>query len=283
MVVRRRCQTPAMDTASRIGSLAREGRAPASGDLAGRRILVIGGGQDDRGFPDDAPVGNGRAISVLAARHGATVTVTDLVAERAAGTAALARAEGSTVHVLAADAGDEHAMRAVFADAVDAMGGIDGIVANVGIGGPAWLSGTSSDQWDRVFGANVRSHFLACKLGMEHLADESSIVLVASVAGTRSGSRIPSYDSSKAALGGLARHAAFEGQRRHIRVNVVAPGLIDTSIGREATRHRPSRTAGRLPLDREGTGWEVAELVCFLLSDRASYVNAQWIGCDGGL
>ena len=97
MVVRRRCQTPAMDTAPRIGSLAREGRAPATGDLAGRRILVIGGGQDDRGFPDDAPVGNGRAISVLAARHGATVTVTDLVAERAAGTAALARAEGEAL------------------------------------------------------------------------------------------------------------------------------------------------------------------------------------------
>ncbi|MFN8023543.1 MAG: SDR family oxidoreductase [Acidimicrobiales bacterium] len=271
------------EPAERIGTRARDGVAPATSDLAGRRILVIGGGQDDRGFPDDAPVGNGKAITVLAARHGASVAVTDLVADRVAGTAALARDEGSTVHVFAADAGDEQAMRAVFADAVTALGGLDGIVANVGIGGPAWLSGTSADQWDRVFAANVRSHFLACKLGMEHLADDSSIVLVASVAGTRSGSRIPSYDSSKAALGGLARHAAFEGQRRRIRVNVVAPGLIDTSIGREATRHRPSRTSGRLPLGREGTGWEVAELVCFLLGDRSSYVNAQWIGCDGGL
>ena len=66
------------------------------------------------------------------------------------------------------------------------------------------------------------------------------------------------------------------------RQTCVAPGLIDTSIGREATRHRPGRTAGRLPLGREGTGWEVAEMVTFLSSERASYVNAQWIGVDGG-
>lgn len=271
------------DGRTRIGERARDGTAPATDDLAGRRILVIGGGQDDRGFPDDAPIGNGRAISVLAARNGARVAISDLQRDRAEGTATLVRAEGHEAITFAADAGDEAAMSAVFADAVDALGGLDGIVVNVGIGGPAWLSGTSAEQWDRAFAANVRSHFLACKFGLAHLADDSSIVLIASVAGTRSGSRIPSYDSSKAALGGLMRHAAFEGQRQRIRVNVVAPGLIDTSIGREATRHRPSRTAGKLPLGREGTGWEVAELVGFLLSDRASYVNAQWVGCDGGL
>jgi NAD(P)-dependent dehydrogenase (short-subunit alcohol dehydrogenase family) len=271
------------DARTRIGERARQGTAPTTDDLAGRRILVIGGGQDDRGFPDDAPIGNGRAISVLAARNGAQIAITDLRRQRAEGTAALVRTEGREAITFAADAGDEAAMTAVFADAVESLGGLDGIVVNVGIGGPAWLSGTSAEQWDRAFAANVRSHFLACKLGLAHLDDHSSIVLIASVAGARSGSRIPSYDSSKAALGGLMRHAAFEGQRQRIRVNVVAPGLIDTSIGREATRHRPSRTSGKLPLGREGTGWEVAELVGFLLSDRASYVNAQWVGIDGGL
>lgn len=271
------------DERERIGSRVREGTARATHDLAGRRIIVIGGGQDDRGFPEDAPTGNGRAISVLAARNGAQVAITDLFADRADATAALVRADGHEATTFAADAGDEAAMEAVFADAVAAMGGLDGIVVNVGIGGPAWLSGTSAEQWDRAFAANVRSHFLACKLGMAHLAEDSSIVMIASVAGTRSGSRIPSYDSSKAALAGLMRHAAFEGQRQRIRVNVAAPGLIDTSIGREATRHRPNRTAGKLPLGREGTAWEVAEVVGFLLSDRASYVNAQWLGIDGGL
>jgi NAD(P)-dependent dehydrogenase (short-subunit alcohol dehydrogenase family) len=265
--------------------MAHEQRTPhGDGDLAGRHVLVIGGGQDDRGLDEaDPPVGNGRAISILAARHGAAVAVTDRVLQRAEETVAMIGPHGRPVVALGADASDEAAMTDVFAAATAAMGGLDVVVANVGIGGPAWLSGTSSEQWDRTFAVNVRSHFLACKLAMEAMPDDSSIVLIASVAGTRHGSRIPAYDASKAALAGLMRHAAFEGQRRRIRVNVVAPGLIDTSIGREATRHRPGRTAGRLPLGREGTGWEVAEVVTFLSSRRASYVNAQWIGVDGGL
>ena len=260
------------------------GTAASLGRLRGRHVLVIGGGQDDRGLDEaDPPMGNGRAISVLAAREGAAVAVTDLVAERAADTVRMIGAHGRPVVAIAADASDEAAMTAAFVDATTALGGLDAVVVNVGIGGPAWLSGTSADQWDRTFAVNVRSHFLACKLAIAAMPDDSSMVLIASVAGTRHGSRIPSYDASKAALAGLMRHAAFEGQRRRIRVNVVAPGLIDTSIGREATRHRPGRTAGRLPLGRQGTGWEVAEVVTFLLSDRASYVNAQWIGVDGGL
>lgn len=248
-------------------------------------MLVVGGGQDDRGLDEaDPPMGNGRSISVLAAREGAAVAVTDLVLARAAETVAMIEpAVDRPAIAIEADASDEAAMTAAFARARDELDGLDALVVNVGIGGPAWLTGTSVQQWDRTFAVNVRSHFLACKLAMEALDDDGSIVLIASVAGTRSGSRIPSYDSSKSALGGLMRHAAFEAQRRRIRVNVVAPGLIDTSIGREATRHRPGRTAGRLPLGREGTGWEVAEVVTFLLSDRASYVNAQWLGVDGGL
>jgi NAD(P)-dependent dehydrogenase (short-subunit alcohol dehydrogenase family) len=260
-------------TAPRLGQMAPSGR------LRGRKLLVIGGGQDARGqAPADTPVGNGRAIAVQAAREGAEVVVTDLDADRIVGTTAM-----HAMHSIVADASDEGLMEQVFIEAVDVLGGLDAVVVNVGIGGPAWLSGTSSDDWDRVFAVNARAHFIACKLGLQYLADDSAIVLIASVAGTRSGSRIPAYDASKAALGGLMRHAAFEGQRRCIRVNVVAPGLIDTSIGREATRHRPSRVSGRLPLGREGTGWEIAHAVTFLLSDEASYVNAQWIGVDGGL
>lgn len=272
------------NASTRDGDSVRHGSAPALGRLSGRHVMVIGGGQDDRGLDEpDVPVGNGRAISVLAAREGAAVAVTDLVAERADETLAMIGRDDRPAVAFAADASDELAMTAVFADAVSALGGLDAVVVNVGVGGPAWLSGTSADQWDRAFAVNVRSHFIACKLAMATMPDDSSIVLVAPAAGTRPGSRIPSYDASKAALAGLMRHAAFEGQRRRIRVNVVAPGLIDTSIGREATRHRPGRTAGHLPLGREGTGWEVAEVVTFLSSDRASYVNAQWIGVDGGL
>jgi NAD(P)-dependent dehydrogenase (short-subunit alcohol dehydrogenase family) len=94
---------------------------------------------------------------------------------------------------------------------------------------------------------------------------------------------MPAYDSSKAGLIGLCRHVALEGSRRTIRANVIAPGLIDTPLGRGASRGRPSREKTPVPLRRQGTAWEVAYPTIFLLSDEASYITGQTLAVDGGL
>jgi len=99
----------------------------------------------------------------------------------------------------------------------------------------------------------------------------------------RPGSNVPAYDSSKAGLGGLCRHVAFEGSRRGVRANIVAPGLMDTPLGRAASRGRPSRTQTLIPLGRQGTAWEVAYAAVFLLSGEASYITGQNLVVDGGL
>jgi NAD(P)-dependent dehydrogenase (short-subunit alcohol dehydrogenase family) len=259
------------------------GEAPGRGRLAGRRVLVVGGGQMDIGEAD-TPIGNGRAMSVLFAREGAHVAVADRDLASAEASVKLAVHEGGRAFAISADASKEDDVTRMVDEAERALGGIDGLVLNVGIGaGGPWLSGTTPEMWDRVFAVNIRSHMLAVRAALPKMPEGSSIVFVSSVAGIKPGSRLPAYDASKAAIAGLCRHVALEGERRAIRANVIAPGLMDTSIGRLASRGRPGREKTPVPLGRQGTGWETAYAALFLLSEESAYITGQVIAIDGGL
>jgi NAD(P)-dependent dehydrogenase (short-subunit alcohol dehydrogenase family) len=247
--------------------------------LEDRRVLVVGAGTQPSDEPDP-PVGNGRAIALVAAREGAEVVCADRDRAAAEETAAWIGREGGKATVEVADVTSEEECAALVTAAGDGLGGL---VLNVGIGRGVGIADTTAHDWDTTFAVNLRGHFLMTREALPRLGEGSAIVFISSVAGLRPGSRLPAYDASKAGLIGLCRHVALEGARRGVRANVVAPGLIDTPMGRWATRGRPARDRTPVPLGRQGTGWEIAAATVFLLSDDASYITGQVLPVDGGL
>ncbi len=228
-------------------------------------------------------MGNGRAMAVLAAREGAAVACADMDAEAAQDTVARIAADGGHAVVLVGDVADAGTCESLVSASVERLGGLDGLVLNVGIGAGLGLEGTNVETWDFIFAVNLRAHFLLCKAALPQLAAGSAIVFISSVAGLKPGSLLPAYDTSKAGLFGLCRHVALEGAPRGVRANVVVPGLIDTPLGRLASAGRPERERVPVPLGRQGTAWEVAYATVFLLSDEASYITGQTLVVDGGL
>ena len=257
------------------------GDAPSRQRLAGRHILVVGAGQ--RATQDQDTIGTGRAMSLLFAREGATVSCADKELDLAQRTVDLIAAHGGSAHAIRADISDKHDVGTMFATAEEQLGPVNGVIANVGISLRTSLLDESVEGWDRVLAINLRGHMLVAQQALRACEDGASIVLISSSASISPRGRNPAYESSKAALGALCRSAALEGQRRGIRANVLAPGLLDTPMGRSASQTNPGRIDRALPFGRQGTGWELAYAALFLVSTEASYVNAQTLFVDGGL
>ncbi len=258
------------------------GAAPGRGRLTGRKILVVGAGQQNYDL-EEPPIGNGRAMSRLFAREGARVALADRDAAALEETARQVRTEGPEALSIVADVGEPAEIEQMVDEARAGLDGLDGVVANVGIVGGWGLDLTSAADWDHVFQLNVRAHYLTCKHALALMPDGAAIVLTSSIAALMPANEVIAYHASKAALGGLCMWLAKHAASRNIRVNLIVPGLIDTSLGRLASKADPSREERPIPLGRQGTAWEVAYAAAFLLSDEASYITGHSLVVDGGL
>jgi len=232
--------------------------------------------------------GIGRASARLLAERGARVVVAD-VQDAVNETAELIRAAGGQAEAVLTDCATEAGAAAFTARALTAYGRLDIVHANAGVAGPLVPSlTTGAAEFAEILRINLIGPWLAITAALPHLGKGASIVCTASVAGLRAGAGGIPYSASKAGVINLVQTTASALAGTGIRVNAVAPGLIETpmtaplySAARE--RGRAGRIGQLNPLQRGGEPEEIAEAVAFLASDAASYVNGQVLVADGGL
>lgn len=256
------------------------GRAKPAQRLLGRKILVVGAGQRNT-VDKDVPIGNGRAMAVLFAREGATVVCLDSNQEAAEATVAQIKSEGGTALAQIFDVRNAEGIAKAVDDSKQMLEGLNGVALVVGISKGLPLAKLTKEAWDDDFAVNVRSHMLFSQRAVEVMSPGGSIIVLSSMASQRASGGNPAYESSKAAQLALVRAIARAGESKGIRANAIAPGYVDTPMGRDASR-RSSGRAQVVPFGRQGTGWEVAYAALFLLSFESSYINATTIVMDGG-
>ncbi|MDO8389256.1 MAG: SDR family oxidoreductase [Actinomycetota bacterium] len=245
--------------------------SPATGQLAGRRVIVTG-----------AARGIGAAIATTFAEQGAHLALLDRESERCAETAALLGA-----HSFAVDLGDPASATSVTTAAIDALGGIDVLVNNAGILLFAPLLEITVHDWDRTFDVNVRSMLLTTQVvarAMIASGTKGAIVNMASMGGKVGSPRQAHYAASKAAVISLTRVSAMELGPHGIRVNCICPGYVLTEMGAATrTTEMVAEWSSHSPLGRCAEPEEVAEMALFLASDQGRYCTGQAMNVSGGM
>lgn len=236
-----------------------------------------------------AASGLGKATALAAARYGARLAICDVNAAGVAETTQLASELGAAVIHDSVDVSNAEQVEAFMKRTAAEYGKIDGAFNNAGVGGALTrVHMLTEDLWDQCINVNLKGVWLCMKYEVPHMRGDGggAIVNMASVAGLIGFPMNAVYAASKHGVVGLTKSAAAEYARNNIRVNAVCPGYTDTPMVSMIDEVRPGMVEASLqnvPMKRLGTPEEIAETVCFLLSDRAPFLTGQAIAIDGGL
>jgi NAD(P)-dependent dehydrogenase (short-subunit alcohol dehydrogenase family) len=245
--------------------------------MQGKVVIVTG-----------ASSGIGRSTALLFAKGGATVVA---VGRNEKELAALVKDAGknATVKPHLADLAELSQLDRVVSETVHANGQIDVLVNSAGVIKNGNIENTTLDEWDKMMHINVRSVFLLIQKCVPYLAEtKGNIVNVSSVTGTRAFPNVLSYCVSKAAVDQLTRCTALELAPKGIRVNAVNPGVVVTNLhkrgGMEEAAYETflENAKNTHPIGRPGNPNEVAELIYYLASDKASWITGVTYAIDGG-
>ena len=241
-----------------------------------------------------AAMGIGAQIAERLGQAGACVAVVDVDAERAARVAEHVHASGSIGKAFTCDVARLGDLRRTVDGVVESLGRIDILVNNAGIFPAAPALDVSEATWDRVLSVNLKGAFFLAQAVAQQMIKQGgggSIVNITSIDALHPTGRLVPYDSSKAGLVMMTRSLAFELGPQRIRVNAVAPGVIQTPgadvalatlAGPGSAGQLKSQMVSRIPLGRIGTPDDIARAVLFLVSDAADYVTGSTLVVDGG-
>lgn len=244
-------------------------------DLLNKVALVTGAGS-----------GIGEAVALLFAKYGARLVLADVDVAGCERVAAAVKAAGSEAITVRNDVSVAAECEAAVAAAMKAFGRVDVAVNNAGIGGPAAPTGEYPlDGWHQVINVNLNGVFYGMRYQIPAMLKSGggSIINIASILGQVGFAYSSAYVAAKHGVVGLTKNAAMEYATQGIRVNSVGPGFIRTPLlDKNLTEEQLTGIAALHPIGRLGRREEVAELVLWLASDKASFVTGSYYAVDGG-